>query len=504
MPRRHNARFKRNSFRDFFAVIIAGMIALWSHLLTNVRALTIEPSNKKKKLRKAKHKRAIVECSSDSEVQPLASGFSDLTELRPSGSGNLLVKVCGSVKSGETMTETDDLIPFDSGALTQECIALSPKSDIDDSISMSPSTLTMSLSEVTSAESSFFSPSPESIGHPVLMCEEGLRLVSTYRQPPCYTKNDYLHTLLDLMSDIFNHSECEGYVFGSTNYKKIELPHDFDILLENIQSNQDRAKVDALIQRFKEQGGVVTARDDRGIDGYRTGNRHVIPMEWKHWKLDFILSPGTVVDHSRYMDFTVGALYFNLRQKKMYRVEPFSTLSDLDRKRISTIIDPMISFSDDPSRIFRAVRLMATEGFHLAADCDYAIRTLFAGDKNPFNTMKAGKFFQQLQLMFSSGHERENIAIFYQLGLFFKLYNRVDELAGRGGYRYLLRLQPYYSGYVSPFSPQPVFFVPYIVPGFFAAPVAPWQRPFHPEVLRPNALTTNDYELTQQDRAMNN
>ena len=418
-----------------------------------------------------KHLQAIIDSSPDCDSQPL-----EQTEI-------LLIDPPAYSPISDDQTPPD---PSPSTSPIDDALrAISPKTNMDDSMSIS--TLTFNVSESSFTQSNSTPTSIlESIDMPTFEFsassdqKDSLNLVETNRQPPCYRTNRYLHDLLDLMSDNFIQSECEGYVFGSTNYKKIELPHDFDIILENIRSSHDRLNVDALIQRFKDQGGEVTARDERGIDGYRTGNRHVIPMTWKQWKLDFILSAGTVVDHSKQMDFTVGALYFNLRQKKMYRVAPFTTLFDLDRKRLCTITDPMVSFAKDPSQIFRAVRLMAAEGFHLSTDCDDAIRALFADDNNPFNSMKVGKFFQQLQLLFNSGYERENVAIMYHLGLFFKLFDRVQELGRQGGYRYVSRLEPYYYRYVYPLQPQPVYFVPHIMQGCFFVPHTQ-QMPVQPD-----------------------
>ena len=274
--------------------------------------------------------------------------------------------------------------------------------------------------------------------------------------------------LIDRISDIFNQSECEGYLFGSSNYKEIEAPHDFDILIENIRTEQDKANVRTLIQCFKSQGGVVTAHDVFGNEGYKTGNRHVIPVLWKEWKIDFIVSEKNVVEHSNMMDFTVGALYFNLKQKNMYRITGLSTVSDLKHKRISTIFSPLISFLDDPSRIFRAIRLMACEGFHLSKECDDAIRILFSGEKNLFLTMKPGKLFQQIQLLLSSGHEEKNMSLLNYYGLFFKLFHCVCMLAAEGGYQYLPRLKLYYDKFHFERNPYPVLIIP--SPGSFFMP----------------------------------
>lgn len=223
-----------------------------------------------------------------------------------------------------------------------------------------------------------------------------------------------------------------------------------------------------MLQCFKSQGGVVTAHDAFGNEGYKKGNRHVIPMRWKEWKIDFIVSEKNVVEHSSMMDFTVGALYFNLKQKNMYRITSLSTVSDLKHKRISTLLPPTRSFLDDPSRIFRAIRLIASEEFHLSKECVEAIKILFAQEQNLFLTMKPGKLFQQLDLLLSSGHEEKNIGLLHYYGLFFKLFHCVCMLAADGGYQYLPKLKPYHDKFNFERNPGPVFIVPN--PGYFFMP----------------------------------
>ena len=179
-----------------------------------------------------------------------------------------------------------------------------------------------------------------------------------------------------------------------------------------------------------------------GSIGYKKANRFVVPMVWNGFKIDFIVSEDGIIEHSKKMDFTVGAMYFNLRQKKMYHIRPLTTLLDLDAKRLQTIGDPLESFTADLSRIFRGVRLVAAEGFHFSQECQQAINTLFAGRKNPFNQMNTGKLFQQLDLLFSSNYAAYNIDILFQMGLLVKLHSRLMELAYCGGGIYLQQLQP--------------------------------------------------------------
>ena len=246
----------------------------------------------------------------------------------------------------------------------------------------------------------------------------------TNRKPQCYTDNPALRELLHGISANFNRSLCEGYLFGSANYKV--LPNDFDIVLPNIKSNRDKANVAELITLFEQQGGTT------GPEYFKT-NRHVIPVSWKGWKIDFILFEQSYPIHASMLDFTVGAMYFDLRQLKMFRINALQSFFDWDKKKINTISNAYLSFTTDPSRIFRAVRLVVTEGFYFSQAALDAINAAFLGNGNLFRTMPKGKLDQQLSLLCSSGcdvikNERKNIEVLhYQLGIFFKLYDVLAE-----------------------------------------------------------------------------
>jgi tRNA nucleotidyltransferase (CCA-adding enzyme) len=84
------------------------------------------------------------------------------------------------------------------------------------------------------------------------------------------------------------------------------------------------------------------------------------------------IEPGTEFDDVKRRDFTVNALYYNLISEK---IEDFLEcgLSDLQNKRLRTPKDAIESFTEDPLRIFRAVRFAARFDFNLDAELVQAI-----------------------------------------------------------------------------------------------------------------------------------
>lgn len=264
--------------------------------------------------------------------------------------------------------------------------------------------------------------------------------------PRCYMENDYLKGLLEKIFLIFNQSKCAGYLYGSSLYKA--SPSDFDILIPNIITDADNADVLELIGLFIADGGRVTVRNSPpDVYGYRKHNRHIIPMDWMGFKLEFNVSKKGYHEHARILDFTLNK-HWDLKKQMFLEVAGIHSPSDLNNKKINTILDPLESFTEDPSRIFRAIRLIASEGFSLSDACDAAIRDMFSNPGNPFaDNMKAGKLNQQLTLLFASNAVQENMDALHHLGILRPLFDCLLQRHDQSGRYYREQIKPYYDQY---------------------------------------------------------
>lgn len=87
-----------------------------------------------------------------------------------------------------------------------------------------------------------------------------------------------------------------------------------------------------------------------------------------------VVEGGTLVDDQNRRDFTMNTLAISLNSATFGEVtDPFDGINDLQCKLIRTPLDPVLTFSDDPLRMMRAIRFASQLNFRIEDETFAAI-----------------------------------------------------------------------------------------------------------------------------------
>lgn len=186
------------------------------------------------------------------------------------------------------------------------------------------------------------------------------------------------HSIFQKIGAVADQQKLETYVVGGFTrdllLKRASKDIDFVCVGSGIHLAQQVAKAlgpGVQVSIFKNFGTAQIHFEDLDLEfvgarkeSYRTDSRKPI------------VEDGTLDDDQKRRDFTMNAMAICLNKDRFGElIDPFNGQEDMKKKIIRTPLDPLVTFSDDPLRMMRAVRFASQLSYDIEADTFNAITT---------------------------------------------------------------------------------------------------------------------------------
>ena len=127
-----------------------------------------------------------------------------------------------------------------------------------------------------------------------------------------------------------------------------------------------------------------------------------------------IVENGTLEDDQKRRDFTINAMAFSLNAENFGElIDPFDGLKDLKNGIIRTPLDPDITFSDDPLRMYRAVRFASKLGFNI----EHTAYKSIMKNKDRVFILSRERITEEVDKMLTYKSPKKGLSLLYALGL---------------------------------------------------------------------------------------
>jgi poly(A) polymerase len=189
--------------------------------------------------------------------------------------------------------------------------------------------------------------------------------------------NSYFENpVLKLISKIAFEEDLEIYVVGGYVRDAILQRPSSDIDIVVIGNGIDLAK---KVAKASNESAVVSIFKNFGTAMIKSGNYEIefVGARKESYRANSrkpIVENGTLEEDQKRRDFTINAMAWGLGKVNFGKlIDPFNGMEDLEKKLIRTPLEPMLTFSDDPLRIMRAIRFATQLDFKIDRETFEAI-----------------------------------------------------------------------------------------------------------------------------------
>ncbi|WP_026915494.1 CCA tRNA nucleotidyltransferase [Christiangramia portivictoriae] len=238
------------------------------------------------------------------------------------------------------------------------------------------------------------------------------------------------HKIFSVISRAADELEVEAYVIGGFVRDHIlerGEPKDIDIVAVGSGIELARKVSDLLphkpkVQVFQNFGTAMLRANDMEIEfvgarkeSYRKDSRKPI------------VENGTLEDDQNRRDFTINALALKLNENGFGDLlDPFNGYQDLQDKVIRTPLDPDITYSDDPLRMYRAIRFASQLNFMIEAESLSAIKR----NNKRIKIISKERIMDELHKILLSDQPSKGLALLFKTGLLAKILPELTALQG--------------------------------------------------------------------------
>ena len=136
---------------------------------------------------------------------------------------------------------------------------------------------------------------------------------------------------------------------------------------------------------------------------------------------------GTLEEDQLRRDFTINVLAICINKNRFGElIDPFDGLVDIKRKMIRTPLDPLLTFSDDPLRMIRAIRFATQLNFDISPETFQAIST----NKDRLKIVSMERISQELNKIILAPNPSYGFKLLFIAGLLNEIFPELVALQG--------------------------------------------------------------------------